>query len=321
MDGESYHTLNPFALDLLAYSELFSLSKSLNLGASSPKRGRVSKEVLIERIIGFHRERNQDGHTLIDNEESCEDSNFSMNVTGNNFAVLPVIPDTSEKRKKARMDEGSEGFQVAVVKADPTHLRALQGIDTAPETVPETPSKSILKKCMSPTSVEKPDDIENNINFNKYGSKLTPGKLDKITFSPFNGVKVIPHRTLINNPCKRISFLEVAEEGDEEEEEEEPMYEAEEEDDDEDESLYAEENIYSDDEETSYLVMSNTQLNSGMQVGSEDENEGEDDEDQGEDENELPSLLPRGYSAKYAHAQSHTQLNQQQLNSHDFFEL
>ena len=268
MDGESYHTLNPYALDLLPYAELKTIGKSLNLMGSS--RGRISRAVLLQRIIEFHRQRDSDGNTLIDTTGNEE--NIPMNVTGNNFAVFPVIvnPNPSvdskvkEKRKSKYPKLDSDGAAKGiVVKADVSMLSALQVGD-----ISCTPSKGILKTCCdSPTSVEKTDFI----GANKLNNKSTPGKLEKITFSPFNAVKVIPHRiqlsetkkeiqsTSIVNTRKRILFREIDEE---EEEEDDDYYDAAtdmEDDIDPDEEI----DIYSDDE-TNDLVWNNTQRNSAQ---------------------------------------------------------
>jgi hypothetical protein len=322
MDGESYHTLNPFALDLLAYSEVYALTKSLNIGESTPRRGRVSKEVLIERIIEFHRGRNEEGHTLIDSEYASDSQeNLPMNVTGNNFAVLQVIPDVTDRRKSKYPRSGQEEHDrpSAVIKADATYLRALQGVNMS--ICADTPSKSILKKCDSPTSVQREYDCERmslsvgriaNPDFSNSKSKVpTPGKLDKITFSPFNAVKVIPHRKHMNDPCKQLSFG-FGDDGAIPEEEEcdtdtSAMEEWEEEEDEEFDT-YPEDEIYSDDE-TNELVLANTARNSNTCVVDANAMVAE--------EGMLCDRLTCAYggSARMQGSGSPT------LNSHEFFEL
>lgn len=344
MDGESYHTLNPFALDLLPYSEVYALVKNLNIGDSTPRRGRVSKEVLIERIIEFHRGRNDEGHTLIDSENASESQeNLPMNVTGNNFAVLQVIPDTGDRRKsKFPRSRSSDDFNdyirpSTVVKADANYLRALQEVDMSICT--DTPSKSILKKCCdSPTSVQK-EMFVSSVNVPRSAQKLlngkqnaggnandyvlnmsmssskakppTPGKLDKITFSPFNAVKVIPHRTHMFDPCKQLTFGfagqdETIPEDDETdnshmEDGEEYDEGGEEEDQDENYDYYPEDEIYSDDE-TNNLVLYNTACNSGQ--------------DAVEQEMQEPDMCS-GHIRVHRHGGDASPT----LNSHEFFEL
>ena len=267
MDGESYHTLNPYALDLLPYAELNTIGKSLNLMGSN--RGRISREVLIKRIIEFHRQRDSDGNTLIDTAGNEE--NIPMNVTGNNFAVFPVIVNPSpvseckSRKSKYPKRESCDGNQKGVVvKADVSMLSALQVGDLA------TPSKGILKcNCDSPTSVDRTEYIGSSKI-----TKLTPGKLEKITFSPFNAVKVIPHRVQASeskkevssivsiNPRKRILFST-----DDDDEEEEEYNNTDNWGDEEEEEIDPDEEIeiYSDDE-TNDLVWQNTQRNSGVQI-------------------------------------------------------
>jgi len=308
MDGESYHTLNPFALDLLAYSEVYALTKSLNIGESTPRRGRVSKEVLIERIIEFHRQRNDEGHTLIDSENlSASQENLPMNVTGNNFAVLQVIPDTGERRKAKyprspfAEDVNENVRSSAVVKADVTHLRALKTADMS--VCGDTPSKSILKKCDSPTSVQREYECD-RLEYSSSKAQ-TPGKLDKITFSPFNAVKVIPHRRHLNDPCKQLSFGfgdGSIPEGEEEEGDHSRMEEDDEEEEEDEYDYYEEEEIYSDDE-TNNLVSNNTKRNSG----------------EAEESEEVSSCSPSPFNS-YAPHSRHGH-GSPALNSHDFFEL
>ena len=91
-----------------------------------------------------------------------------MNVVGNNFAILPVSVrgrkgGRARKRRESIVAMGSQDSTVVVVS--PTVLRPLI---TAPREV-----TSVLKGRRVST---------------------TPNRLERITFSPFNGVKVIPHR-------------------------------------------------------------------------------------------------------------------------------
>ena len=91
-----------------------------------------------------------------------------MNVVGNNFAILPVSVrgrkgGRSRKRRESVLAIGSRDNTIVVVS--PTVLRPL------------------AKSPREVTSVLKGRRVS-----------TTPNRLERITFSPFNGVKVIPHR-------------------------------------------------------------------------------------------------------------------------------
>jgi len=301
MEGDSFITANPFTFHddrSWSYADLRQLCKRFNIGANG------SREELVAKLIEWHRKRDAYGNSTVVNDPDNEE-NIPMNVHGNNFAVLNlnVVPQSAEKRSrsKQRILKSAD-----VIKACPMSLKPLQ---LASLTV-GTPSKSILKRTESPTSVDRAEmDSQCSTSSDSTGAAgsragissttTTPGKLDKITFSPFNAVKVIPHRntarvltlTLGNNSSsdddeesEEEGVFSTEEEGIDEEEEEAPAntsrriafavdverppdgeefteddeyeYEEEEEEDDED--------VYSDDE-TSFLVFSNTQRNSSIQ--------------------------------------------------------
>ena len=90
-----------------------------------------------------------------------------MNVVGNNFAILPVnVRGRSGRRPRNRRGSiVAIGSRDTVVVVSPTVLRPLV---RSPREV-----TGVLKGCRRST---------------------TPNRLERITCSPFNGVKVIPHR-------------------------------------------------------------------------------------------------------------------------------
>jgi hypothetical protein len=101
-----------------------------------------------------------------------------MNVVGNNFAVLPITvasKASSNKRKRRSSVVANPNLtDDAMAVTSPSLLRPLAASTVGRELI------GILK-CVSGNQ-----DV---------CRASTPNKLDKITFSPFNGVKVIPHRS------------------------------------------------------------------------------------------------------------------------------
>lgn len=329
MDGESYITANPFTFDISTYweyADLQRLCKKCNISAKG------SREKLVQRLIEFHRQRDKDGTTLI-NDDCTQNENIPMNVNGNNFAMMQVtvVPSSTEKltKSKYRISKASDVSKKAIIKACPTTLKPL--LTSIEETkIPATPSKSILKRTelTPPPSAQK--SVCKETPSKSKSMPDTPGKLDKITFSPFNAVKVIPHRTGLGSITKTViyeqeyetdeSHLEDTEEDDEctptgtskriqfmlnsdEDENEEEMeideYDEEEEDFD----------IYSDDEDTHNLVCSNTQLNSSVLYQVEEY--AMDEESTTEMEEHVDTSPNRNFIGdKYDH-----------LRSHEFFEF
>lgn len=180
MQGQEYLTINPDTFsdrNTWSYRELQKLCGKLSLG------GRGTRESLEDKLISWHRER---VHT-----EEPEEEKFEMNVPGNNFSLLQMNVEPSKmKGKQARRRSSIVGLNDTTEKVSPSMLR--------PITVSHTPNKGILKK--RPANLEM-DAMENTNEVVKESSSTaakelltTPRKLAKLTFSPFNGVKVISHR-------------------------------------------------------------------------------------------------------------------------------
>ena len=140
--------------------------------------GKGSRLDICERLTEWHRMRHEDDTAIIPLDQSTEE-HIPMNVIGNNFANFPVIVDIkkSKDRRRKKSLVSSDENNPAVVS--PSTLRPFR-VDQC-----ETP-RSILK-CR-------------NRNFSsppvyKGGHEIAQ-KLDKITFSPYNSVKIIAHRTM-----------------------------------------------------------------------------------------------------------------------------
>ena len=171
MQGQEYLTINPDTFsdtNIWSYKDLQKLCSKLSLG------GRGTRDALEEKLCYWHRDREQ-------TEDEPEEEKFEMNVPGNNFSLLQINVQPSKiKGKKSRRKSSLLGFDEATEKVSPSILRPF---------CPQTPSKGILKK--------RPANLEMNaieaaataapVNY-------TPRKLSKLTFSPYNGVKVISHR-------------------------------------------------------------------------------------------------------------------------------
>lgn len=179
MQGQEYLTINPDTFsdrNTWSYKELQKLCGKLSLG------GRGTRDSLEDKLIGWHRER---VHT-----EEPEEEKFEMNVPGNNFSLLQMNVEPSKiKGKQARRRSSIVGLNDTTEKVSPSMLR--------PITVAHTPNKGILKK--RPANLEMDAIGVTNEVFEEtaaatMNNMTTPRKLAKLTFSPFNGVKVISHR-------------------------------------------------------------------------------------------------------------------------------
>ena len=102
-----------------------------------------------------------------------------MNVEGSNFSVLPIALEPRDEDKDENESKRRRRSSFLTIEVDkenhtlvsPCLLRPLRHAEDG------TPSKSILKfSC-------------------KERSPVPPNKLPNITFSPFNAVRVIPHRS------------------------------------------------------------------------------------------------------------------------------
>lgn len=180
-----------------SYKDLQKLCKKLNIG------GVGKREELEAKLVEWNRLRSENGAAVaFENDENA----VPMNVIGHNFALMAinvkcqaansVIKLTKNKRAKIVAEK-------AVAIVSPSLLRPLRAD-------PSTPGKGILKQM-------KCSPMRNNNGDNRPVPQSVT-KLDKITFSPFNGVKFIPNRYRYDS-------------GDDEDEEEEDEYYEQEEDD------------------------------------------------------------------------------------------
>lgn len=142
---------------------------------------------LEDKLQNWHRSRHNDEHLIPKGDDDDDNiENIPMNIEGCNFSLLKmnIITKTSDKLKGNRhkkrrssimIDRGNKENNSVV---SPSLLRPLQPV--------ETPGKSILKQnSKSPKS-----------------SKKCPYSSSKsIIFSPFNKVRIIPHR------CQRYATM------------------------------------------------------------------------------------------------------------------
>jgi hypothetical protein len=174
MQGQEYLTINPDTFsdtNTWSYKDLQKLCSKLSLG------GKGTRDSLEEKLHTWHRERLY--------EEEPEEEKYEMNVPGNNFSLLQinVAPSKQEQKGKngKRRRSSLLGLNDTTEKVDPSVLRPFNA---------QTPRKSILKKRPADLAMTSIDLTEW-----KTGDDFTSSKkLSKLTFSPYNGVKVISHR-------------------------------------------------------------------------------------------------------------------------------
>ena len=190
MQGQEYLTINPDTFSdasIWSYKELQKLCGKLALG------GRGTRDSLEDKLNCWHRER---VHT-----EEPEEEKFEMNVPGNNFSLLQINVEPSKMKGKhhSRRKSSIVGLSDTTEKVSPSILRPFTA---------HTPNKGILKKRpanLEMEAINTDHDHDNDFDFdtenNCEGARkqatfatTTPRKLAKLTFSPFNGVKVISHR-------------------------------------------------------------------------------------------------------------------------------
>jgi hypothetical protein len=167
MDGEEYFSLNPGVFSektQWTYQNLKSLCKELGLGGSGK---RCELEAKLQR---WHLSRTE-GENLVPSAENEE--NLPMNVLGSNFNILKIVPPT-EREQKGNRNKRKQPL-IPSIEIDnkenyccpsPTQFK-----------FPVTPSKSILKQ----------DSRSENC-------PVSASKINGIKFSPFNKVRIIPHR-------------------------------------------------------------------------------------------------------------------------------
>jgi hypothetical protein len=139
------------------------------------------------KLQNWHRSRHNDEHLIPKGDDDDNIENIPMNIEGCNFSLLKIniITNTSEKLKGNRhkkrrssimIDRGNKENNSVV---SPSLLRPLQPVDT--------PAKSILKQKQNSKSPKKCP----------YSSSKS------IIFSPFNKVRIIPHR------CQRYVTMSI----------------------------------------------------------------------------------------------------------------
>lgn len=183
MEGQEFVVINPDTLnnkDYFSYRDLQKLCLKLNLGGSG------NRELLELKLKDWNRQRSRYGETVaISADENENDQNIPMNVIGNNFSLLAVNIVSKTDSVKSKKTSSIAGFSSTTEESvvSPTLLRALRA-------EPSTPGKGILKQHKNSTPHKEDNNSNNNISITRF---------DKITFSPFNGVKVIPNRRFQHN--------------------------------------------------------------------------------------------------------------------------
>lgn len=185
MQGQEYSTINPDTFsdpDIWSYKDLQKLCGKLSLG------GKGTRGALEDKLLSWHRERVY--------SDEPEQEKFEMNVPGNNFALLKIdVQNSKMSGKRARRKS-------SLLRIADSNACGIPPV-TIPVSMPPvcglTPSKSILKKRSASE-----DDYCEQSGAEQYlwsstltlgmTAEYTPKKMSKLTFSPFNGVKVISHR-------------------------------------------------------------------------------------------------------------------------------
>ena len=174
MEGNQFFTINPGTFtdpNSWSYADLRTLSKDLGLG------GNGKRCQLESRLTNWHRARTDASHNLVPLVDEANEEDLPMNVEGSNFSVLPIaleprdVDGFDSKRRRRSSFLTIEVDKENHTLVSPCLLRPLRHNEEG------TPGKSILK-----------------INC-KEKSPVPPNKLPNITFSPFNAVRVIPHRS------------------------------------------------------------------------------------------------------------------------------
>lgn len=151
------------------FKDLKRLCKDLQLGGAGK---RCELELKLQM---WHRSRNDDENLIPKGDHDDDVENIPMNIEGCNFSLLKmniVTTESSRKLKGRRLKKRRSSIMIDLGNKEnnsvvsPSLLRPLQPV--------ETPGKSILK--------------QNSISAKfSISAKCT-------TFSPFNKVRIIPHR-------------------------------------------------------------------------------------------------------------------------------
>ena len=168
MNGEEYFTLNPGLFSektQWTYQNLKSLCKELGLG------GNGKRCELEAKLENWHLMRARGGETLVPSQDDVE--NLPMNVLGSNFNILKIVPPTEREQKGNR----NKKRLALITPIESENKENYCCVSPVRNLCPATPVKSILKQ----------DSRSENC-------PVSATKLHGIKFSPFNKVRVIPHR-------------------------------------------------------------------------------------------------------------------------------
>ena len=207
-EGDEFFALNPGLFSdhkCWSYNDLRRLSRDLGLG------GNGKRTQLESKLTTWHRQRTDTMTNLVPssssldggNVEEAVDDDIPMNVEGSNFSVLPIAlevredlddddddgsgsgdhddggrHDAKRRRRSSFLTleiDNKENNTTTTTLVSPFLLRPLRS--RSDECLNGTPGKGILK-----------------VNCGER-SPVPPNKLPNIQFSPFNGVRVIPHRS------------------------------------------------------------------------------------------------------------------------------
>ena len=258
-EGASFITINPATLDdtaLWSYQDLRSLCKRVKI------KGNGKREELVKRLQAWNRLRLSKGVAgLSELAGSPNDKKnwLSMNVEGANFALLgqnvvaransPAVPADGSENETPTADFHSPNQVKGSRRRSSISPRPARG--STSKNMPAAPSSTQKKKAfnfdidsntmaVSPTLLKPlnmlPGERDQHevttpgksiLKVHGGSEQVLPGSASKISFSPFNGTKVIPHRRAPNTTGKQFwqeeddgALLEDSREEDDYEEEE-----------------------------------------------------------------------------------------------------
>ena len=167
MNGQEYFSLNPGLFSertQWSYQSLKSLCKELGLGGAGK---RSDLELKLQR---WHVARTECDENLVPSNDFEE--NLPMNVLGSNFNVLKMMPPSKKGGKNKKRQP-----LIPIVSSESEDKENYCCVSPVRINCPGTPAKSILKQ---------------DSKFEHCPPSAT--KMQNISFSPYNKVRVIPHR-------------------------------------------------------------------------------------------------------------------------------